>query len=246
MRRADRLIQIMLLMRGRALVTALQLAEALEVSERTIYRDMADLLASGTPIDGEAGVGYRLRRGFTPPAVQFTAEELLALSLGARMVGAWTDPALARAAASAARKISGVLPEASAASLDEAPMHAPSQRPYPVELLEPFRTAIAGRWKMRLHYSAPDATSERVIHPLGLFFWGNRWTATGWCELRQDFRSFRLDRIETMAQLEERFQPVTGRTLADYLSRMREERMHHETATQPGAEPKLRSPRSEA
>ncbi|MGL4963714.1 MAG: helix-turn-helix transcriptional regulator [Inquilinus sp.] len=222
MRRADRLIQILLFMRGRTLVTAQQLSEALEVSERTIYRDMADLLASGTPIDGEAGVGYRLRRGFEPPPVQFTAEELLALSLGARMVAAWTDPALARAAGNAARKISGVLPEASAASLDEAPIHAPSRRPYPLELMEPIRLAIAGRRKLRLHYSAPEATSERIVHPLGLFFWGNRWTATAWCELRQDFRSFRLDRIDTLETLEERFQPVSGRTLEDYLNRERE------------------------
>lgn len=229
MRRADRLIQILLLMRGRSLVTAQQLAETLEVSERTIYRDMADLLASGAPIDGEAGIGYRLRRGFTPPPVQFTGEELLALSLGARMVGAWTDPALARAAAAAARKISAVLPEASAASLDEAPMHAPSRRPYPLELMEPIRLAIAERRKIRLHYSAPDATSERIVQPLGLFFWGNRWTATAWCELRQDFRSFRLDRIETLETLDDRFEAVSGRTLEDYLNRNREEREAYDT-----------------
>ncbi|MGK9168803.1 YafY family transcriptional regulator [Inquilinus limosus] len=224
MRRADRLIQILLLMRGRTLVTAQQLAEALEVSERTVYRDMADLLASGAPIDGEAGVGYRLRRGFEPPPVQFTAEELLALSLGARMVAAWTDPALARAAGSAARKISGVLPEASAASLDEVPIHAPGRRPYPVELMEPIRIAIAERRKLRLLYNAPEATTERLVQPLGLFFWGNRWTVTAWCELRQDFRSFRLDRIDSMERLEERFEPVSGRTLQDYLNREREAR----------------------
>ncbi|WP_161790525.1 helix-turn-helix transcriptional regulator, partial [Inquilinus limosus] len=120
--------------------------------------------------------------------------------------------------------ISGVLPEASAASLDEVPIHAPGRRPYPVELMEPIRLAIAERRKLRLHYSAPEATSERIVQPLGLFFWGNRWTATAWCEMRQDFRSFRLDRIDALETLEERFEPVSGRTLADYLDREREAR----------------------
>ena len=139
--------------------------------------------------------------------------KLLALSLGARMVAAWTDPALARAAGNAARKISGVLPEASAASLDEVPIHAPGRRPYPVELMEPIRLAIAERRKLRLHYSAPEATSERIVHPLGLFFWGNRWTATAWCELRQDFRSFRLDRLQALEVLDMRIpaDPATMR-----------------------------------
>ena len=98
MRPADRLFQIVLMLRHGRVVTARALAEALEVSERTIYRDIADLIQSGAPIDGEAGVGYRLRRGYQVPPLMFTGEELEALAIGAKLVGAWADPALGKAA----------------------------------------------------------------------------------------------------------------------------------------------------
>ena len=102
MRPADRLFQIILLLRHGRIVTAAALAEALEVSERTIYRDIADLVKSGAPIDGEAGVGYRLRRGYQVPPLMFTGDELEALVVGAKLVQAWGDAALGRAAAQAA------------------------------------------------------------------------------------------------------------------------------------------------
>src|SRR5580765_5400599 len=99
MRRADRLFQVVQVLRRRPVVTAAELARSLEVSERTVYRDIRDLVASGVPIDGEAGVGYTLRRGFDLPPLMFTPDEIEALVLGARVVTSWGDAALGKAAA---------------------------------------------------------------------------------------------------------------------------------------------------
>ena len=111
MRRADRLFRIIQLLRRRKLTTARQLADELEVSERTVYRDVADLVTSGVPIRGEAGVGYALDRGFDLPPLMFTEDELEALVLGARVVESWGDATLAKAAREAVQKVEAVLPE---------------------------------------------------------------------------------------------------------------------------------------
>lgn len=198
MRRADRLFQIVLLLdRGRA-VTARELAEALQVSERTIYRDVADLSRSGVPISGAAGVGYLMRPGYRLPPLMFDAEELAALALGSRMVQGWADPALGRAAARALLRIESVLPKAlrhdpARDTLLVPDFHVPNATRATMRTL---REAIAAHRKLRIAYTRADgAASERVIHPVGLVFWGETWTLGAWCELRGDFRSFRLDRI---------------------------------------------------
>ena len=125
MRRAERLSQIVQLLRSRNVTTAARLAEDLEVSERTIYRDILDLVSSGVPIDGEAGVGYIMRGGFDLPPLMFTREEIEALVLGARVVESWTDPAMARAARDVLSKIEAVLPERLKAGLAEIALFAP-------------------------------------------------------------------------------------------------------------------------
>ena len=220
MRRADRLFQIVLLLgRGRA-VTARELADKLEVSERTIYRDMADLMAGGLPVDGEAGVGYLLRAGARLPPLMFDAEELAALALGSRMVQGWTDKALGRAAERALLKIQSVLPEGLRQRLDGQALLVPdfnvgTPRVGP---LGPLRRAIDEHCKLRLDYTRADGTaSQRVVQPLCLIFWGGGWTLGGWCELRADFRTFRIDRMTAVAVLDETFEPIEGRQLADYL-----------------------------
>ncbi len=222
MRRADRLFSIVLqLGRGRA-VTARQLAETLEVSERTIYRDMADLIASGVPIDGEAGVGYLMRRGFHLPPLMFDAEELAALALGVRMVQGWGDPALGKAAAQAVLKIESVVPPAQRDRLNNGALvvpdfHVPAAMVAPLGLL---RRAIDDSIKVEMDYRRADGRpSHRVVLPLGLFFWGGTWTLGAWCELRGDFRTFRLDRIDAVQVTTETFEPSEGRSLADYLKR---------------------------
>lgn len=224
MRRADRLFQIVLLLdRGRA-VTARELAEALQVSERTIYRDVADLGRSGVPISGEAGVGYLMRPGYRLPPLMFDAEELAALALGSRMVRSWADPALGRAAERALVRIESVLPQAlrqdpARDALLVPGFHVPEAMRAPMAAL---RASIAAHRKVRLAYTRADGlASQRVIHPLGLVFWGETWTLGAWCELRGGFRSFRLDRIAGLTPLDEAFD---GRgMLVRYLASVQQE-----------------------
>ena len=217
MRRADRLFRIVQRLRRRGATTARQLAEALEVSERTVYRDIRDLLVSGVPIRGEAGVGYALDRSYELPP----QEEIEALVLGARIVRAWADKKLARAAEEALQKIETVLPPKLKSRLAESALMAPgfhlSERFR--SGLEDFRRAIREHRKARFHYvDKAQAGSERVVHPLGLAYWGHTWTLTAWCEMRSAFRNFRLDRIDGLQILEDRFEDEPGRTLADFLA----------------------------
>jgi len=176
MRRADRLFRIIQLLRGhRRARTAHWLAEQLEVSERTVYRDVRDLIASGTPIEGEAGVGYTLRHYDLPP-LMFDADEIEALALGARVVQTFGDPALAQAAASVISKVEAVLPARLRPRLGGAALFAPrpgnTVRDGVAHLLV-VRTALGARRKLRLGYRRMDGEeSQRIVRPLGAFLWG--------------------------------------------------------------------------
>jgi predicted DNA-binding transcriptional regulator YafY len=218
-RRADRLFQIVQRVGGRRLSTAAFLAERLEVSERTLYRDVADLQRQGVPLEGEAGVGYRLAAGFRLPPLMFRPDEAAALVAAARLAQNRLDPALAQALGSALSKVLGVLPPLARAQAEALPLYAPSCTDDPVPAhLQTLREAIAARLKLRLRYrDAGDAESERTVHPLACFYWGQVWTLGAWCELRADFRNFRLDRIAALHLPGERFQDQPGRTLADFL-----------------------------
>jgi predicted DNA-binding transcriptional regulator YafY len=220
MRRADRLFQIVLYLRRRRIATARDLAQALEVSERTIYRDVQDLSACGLPIESAAGVGYRLRRGFDLPPLMFDREELQALRLGARMVRTWADPELSEAAANALRKIEAVLPP----DLEDPgeALYAPNLRGYPVQHVGLLRRAVTEQCKARFDYTREDGgASVRTVWPLGLFYWGAVWTLVAWCELRNDHRSFRLDRLANPEILAEPFTLEAGQTLQDFLLKVR-------------------------
>lgn len=221
MRRADRLFQIVQLLRGGDVTTAAALAAELEVSERTLYRDIRDLIACGIPIEGEAGVGYVMRAGFDLPPLMFTADELEALVLGARMVEAWGDVALARRARAVLSKVKTVLPAKLEQRLDKVQLFAPGFHvPEPVRLnLEPLRRAIAEHRRVRLDYTRADGErSDRRVRPLGLFFWGRSWTLLAWCELRDDFRNFRPDRMAEVEVLAETFAPEAGKDLDAFLA----------------------------
>lgn len=210
MRRADRLFQIVQHLRGGRLTTAAQLADRLEVSERTIYRDIADLIGSGVPIDGEAGVGYIMREGFDLPPLMFTRDEIVALTAGARLIRAWGGVSMAAAAEEALVKIRAVLPEDARTRADSVQVHAfrmPELDQATRARLDELEAAIETRSRLDLRYRTEDGTqSTRVIRPLGLWFWGKVWTLVAWCELREDFRMFRADRIEAMENLG-RFKP---------------------------------------
>ena len=219
MRRADRLFQLVQLLRRRRTTTAAELARSLEVSERTVYRDVQDLSLSGVPIEGEAGVGYRLKPGFDLPPLMFTAEELQALRLGAQIVQGWADDALANAATSALGRIESVLPEKLRQESNRQFLFAPSFAitKETKAWMRELRAAMAARHKVTISYrkAEEDATeSIRTVEPLGLFFWGKTWTLGAWCELRQGFRTFRLDRISSLTILT---QTTFTRTPEDYI-----------------------------
>jgi predicted DNA-binding transcriptional regulator YafY len=222
MRRADRLFEIIQILRRRKLARARDLAEELEVSERTVYRDIRDLMASDVPIEGEAGVGYVLRGGFDLPPLMFDEQEIEALVLGARIVESWADPELAGAVSDVIAKVEAVIPERLRDHMAETALLAP-----PDHFAEPvsvppgeLRRALRRRHKLRFRYrDGEDRQSERRVRPLALSFYGPVWLLTAWCELRRDFRSFRLDRITELAILEERFRPEPGKTLQDFMRR---------------------------
>jgi len=221
MRRADRLFQIIQLLRRHRLLTAAAIAAELEVSERTVYRDVRDLERSGVPIEGEAGVGYVLRRGFDLPPLMFSEQEIEALVLGTRVVTSWGDPALAKAAGDALARVESALPDRLRARLANTRLYAPGFHVpgQVVAALAASRAAIDARRKLRLAYvDLEGARTERDVRPLGLFFWGATWSMTAWCELRDAFRNFRLDRIATLDTLPARFTDEPGKTLEDYFA----------------------------
>ncbi|MEM6382946.1 MAG: YafY family protein [Pseudomonadota bacterium] len=223
MRRADRLFQIVQLLRGGRLVTAKKLADQLEVSERTIYRDIADLQGSGVPVEGEAGVGYLMREGFDLPPLMFTRDEIAALVAGARMVRAWGGLSMARSAEEALVKIGAVLPDNAKPAVETTAIFSPTYD-FPQEqrrTLDVLDRAIDRSERLTVAYTdLKDVATQRTIRPLGLYFWGKVWTLLAWCELRDDFRAFRVDRIVDPVAEGSRFKPERGKQLIDFYRRM--------------------------
>jgi predicted DNA-binding transcriptional regulator YafY len=231
MRRADRLFRIVQFLRAGRLQTARGLAAKLEVSERTIYRDVQDLQLSGMPIVGEAGVGYTLRRDYDLPPLMFNPREITALVLGSRMVAAWGDAELASAANDALRKIEAVLTPAIRDGIDSVPIYAPGTNlrdgagAETRRNLEEIRKAIENARIVRAGYAdASGAATERRLRPVALHFWGQVWTVVAWCELREDFRSFRIDRFRGIELLDEHFIPELGKRYQDFMTKLRKER----------------------
>ncbi len=202
MAKADRLLKIITLLKGRrTVITARQLAEIVETSERTIYRDIQVLLDTGFPVEGEAGVGYRLQPGFEIPPIMFTAEQLLAVQLGLKMVKGWTDKDLAIAAEQARLKIEAVLPERLKQTNNENSLLVPSHyiNSSASDYSLTIRKVIKQNYGLTIDYIRADGEhSSRKIKPLGLVYWGQKWTLIAWCLLRKNYREFRLDRIQKL------------------------------------------------
>jgi predicted DNA-binding transcriptional regulator YafY len=223
MRRADRLFLIIHALRGRR--TALQarsLAHTLGVSQRTVYRDVADLQRSGVPIEGEAGVGYMLRKGSDIPPLMFNPCELEALVVGSRFVRAFAGTRLAEGAQSALMKIEAVLPpelrEQAARIRIFAPVWRDQYRDDFADILDRLHGAISANQVLQMQYRDESGQlSTRDIEPLCLSFWGGKWTLGAWCRLRRDFRNFRPDRIDTSELIGECFVDAEERNLAAYL-----------------------------
>jgi len=216
-RRADRLFRIVQFLRSRRLTTAAWLAEHLEVSTRTIYRDIADLSLSGVPIEGEAGVGYALRHKIDLPPLMFERPEAAAVELGLRFVSAYAGPPLSAAAVSAMAKVRAVVPKSVIAESASVALFVPRKEAAPGAALGQIFEAIDAKRKISIRYTdAAGQETERVVWPLAAFFWGEAWTMLAWCELRADFRSFRVERAAKLECLPDEYPDTPGKRLMDY------------------------------
>lgn len=218
MRRADRLFDIIQILRtARAPLTAEALAAQLEVTPRTIYRDMATLQARRIPIEAAAGVGYVLRKGFELPPLMFNADEVDAIAVGAMLVRRLRDPGLQAAARSVMGKVAAILPEA--LHRDAAPFYVSDGSaavPQGVDLAA-LRHAIRTNRKLRIAYrDEGGAASERTIWPLAMAYYVDVTLLGAWCELRGDYRNFRVERIQSSRVLEESFPAEGSRLLAGW------------------------------
>lgn len=218
MRRTDRLFELIQILRDGRLHTARDMSARLEVSTRTLWRDMATLIASGLPVEGERGVGYILREPVTLPPLTLTPDEVQALTLGLQLVTRGADPSLTRAADSLLGKVTAVLPTRLLQGMDEETWVFPGAEALAsARHLPALRRAIRLRERMVISYvDGEGAASDRPVRPLVLEFWGRVWTLAAWCETRDDFRSFRVDRIDSLTPTGETFQDEPGSTVADW------------------------------
>ena len=224
MRRADRLFQIVQHLRARRLTTAAELAHLLAVSERTIYRDVRDLSLSGVPVQGEAGVGYRLDRSFELTALMFTPDEVEAVVVGLRMAQAFAGQRLSDASVTALDKVILALPKHRRAEVERPPIFVPPVHAH--REVDPLRETLTQSIKekavLRLTYADDSGKdSVRAVQPLSLHFWGSVWTLAAWCRMRKDFRNFRLDRVQACDRTGDTFPDEPGKTLDDFLRTVR-------------------------
>ena len=219
MRRTDRLFELIQILRDGKLHRAQEMAQAVGVSVRTLYRDMETLQASGVPVEGERGVGYMITSAISLPPLTLTAEELEALNLGMAIVAEAADETLKSAALSLASKVDAVLPERTIAEADKwkFAVYPFADAARGAAHMPTLRAAIRARQKLRLTYhSKGDRVTARTVRPLHMEYWGRVWTLTSWCELRDGFRVFRVDLIQSAEALPEMFVDEPGKRLADY------------------------------
>ncbi len=223
MRPTDRFFEIIQTLRDGKLHKATDLAERLEVSVRTIYRDIDSLVASGIPIEGARGLGYILRAPVFLPPLAFSQTEMEALHLGAALVQQTADPELQQAAARLIDKVDQVMP----------PGRAPVDRDWGMAVygapevqasfafMPAIRLAVREKRVLQISYRRQDgAPSDRRIRPLQLEYWGRVWTCTAWCELRDGFRVFRVDRLVSVTDTRQNFEDAPGKRLRDYLEQI--------------------------
>ena len=219
MKRTDRLFDLIQILRDGRLHRASEIAARLAVSERTIWRDMATLMSSGMPVEGERGVGYILRAPITLPPMMLNAQEIEALRLGIRLVAEGADPTLARAARALAAKIASVTP-APPEGDDDLFVFTGHETSRASPHLPMIRKAIKGHERLTITYIDPRGSETHSdIRPLHLSFAGRVYALTAYCEARGDFRDFRVDRLVSVTPTDEVFPQEPGRTLADYRAR---------------------------
>lgn len=218
MRRAERLFRLVAELRARNVSRAEDLAAYFEISVRTVYRDIAHLQASGLPIEGEAGVGYILRPGFDLPAMTFTFEQLDALAMGLAFVEAAGDSSLAEAAAEVRAKVQAALPEPEKRKLENAPLFASRRDGRAAPVTKIIRNAVRDAKVLRLQYrDSEEGLSDRRVRPLAIWAFTDGWLFAAWCELRNDFRAFRIDRILAIEETGDHFVSRHDEDLQAYL-----------------------------
>jgi predicted DNA-binding transcriptional regulator YafY len=236
MNRIDRLMATILLLQGRRLIKAGDIAAHFEISLRTVYRDIAALSEGGVPIVAEAGVGYSLLNGYSMPPVMFTPEEASALFMGGELVEHLTDPSLQAQMRSALLKIRSVLPRTHQDQLDQLKrttalmIHPPRSNSQSLAVLTQIQNALAQRRVLAMRYQTrgEGEPTRREVEPLGLIFYSDFWHLIGYCRLRRDYRDFRTDRI---AELSVRPEPCTPRpdfSVRDYVNAWRDQHQNVE------------------
>ena len=220
MRKADKLFQLTNLIRVKQPITADEIAEELGVSVRTIYRYIGDLSVSGIPIYGTKGIGYQLHENYELPPLNLTEKEIDALVLGIKMVSTWTGDLLSEGAQSLANKIELVLPKH--VRNEYSPIvYAPdlSIRENEREVWGQCYEAIKKQYVLQIRYRTPDGNlTDRKIFPLGLFYWGGKWTLGCWCSMRGDYRDFRLDRIKEIIVTKKTYETTDVVNLQAYMA----------------------------
>lgn len=224
MNRTDRLVSMVMLLQSRRVITAAQLAEHFEITERTVYRDLAALGEGGVPIVGEPGVGYSLMSGYCLPPVMFSPEEAFAFVTGGLLVERMTDASMRDAIRSAMGKVTAVLPSGLQGRVDRLRKtmvigtRPPTKGSVPLSTVQ--RAMAEGR-VLRLDYlgAARGTHTERLVEPRGLVFYMDHWHLIAWCRLREDMRDFRVDRIVRCDTLPEPIPPCPGFNLDEHLAK---------------------------
>lgn len=229
MNRTDRLVAMVLFLQGRRVVRASELAKHFEVTERTVYRDIAALGEAGVPITGEAGVGYCLMKGYQLPPVMFTAEEAAALFVGGELVKQFTDASLQAPMGTALDKLRAVLPrdrqdhveKLVSRTIVRGRMGRSSPDAAAQRWLATVQQGVVARRVLRMAYRGLDREEEtnRDVEPLGVVFYGGAWYLVAWCRLRVGIRHFRVDRIRRLELLPVAFTPPEDFSLAEHMER---------------------------
>ena len=226
MNRIDRMLATILLLQGRRLIKAEDIAAHFEISLRTVYRDVAALSEAGVPVVAEAGVGYSLLKSYSMPPVMFTPEEASALFLGGELVEHLTDPSLQAQMRSALLKIRSVLPQTQQEHLDRLKQSTalfigpPRAKGTSQAVLTQIQNALVRRHVLTLEYCASgrEEATQREVEPLGLIYYGDRWHLIGYCRLRRDYRDFRTDRMVRLSTNGATFQPHSGFSVREYVN----------------------------
>ena len=228
MNRTDRLVAMVLHLQGRRVVRASELAEHFEITERTVYRDIAALGEAGVPISGEAGVGYSLMKGYQLPPVMFSAEEAVSLFVGGELVKQFTDASLQAPMMSALDKLRAVLPRDRQDHVERlvarTVVYGQSARRNSPEAagqrwLLPVQQGVVLRRVLRMGYQGRERAEEttREVEPLGVVFYGGAWYLVAWCRLRTDYRHFRIDRIRRLELSPEKFELRDGFSFKEHM-----------------------------